>query len=159
MASLLVFLRFIGNLATLARSLAFILFYGPQFLRQRRCYFMSFTIPSFPLAVNIWRNGSGPPAVPDVVTVGNLTWGRRVTTATGVPNDASPDTLLALLLVPALTDVRDISTPSGADLVEVPAGSGRLYQAKQVDDIGKGFANEHRFAVIYKLFPWPQPIP
>jgi hypothetical protein len=79
--------------------------------------------------------------------------------------------VVPLLLLPALTDIRDkASTPGhGPDLVEVPVGSGRWYCPQVVDDIGKGFANEHRFATLQKVWAdfgpftnlpsWPAPIP
>jgi len=82
------------------------------------------------------------------------------------------------LLVPKLTDIRPPGLSSGTnvwgDLVEVPAGSSRWYMVIQVDDVGKGFPNEHRFAYLLPLFnstmiglvqnagapnPWPVPIP
>jgi hypothetical protein len=62
------------------------------------------------------------------------------------------------LLLPALTDIRYSSLlPSGAwvgDCVEAPAGSGRYYAVWAVDDAGKGFANEHRVAILYPLTDW-----
>jgi hypothetical protein len=58
------------------------------------------------------------------------------------------------------TDIRDLNTATGYDIVEVPAGTGRLYLVEQVDDVGKGFLNEHRCATLSKgLFTWPSPIP
>ncbi len=49
--------------------------------------------------------------------------------------------------------------PGGADVVEAPAGSGRLYTVSYVNDSGAGFPNEHRFAVVIKAVPWPAPLP
>lgn len=64
------------------------------------------------------------------------------------------------LLLPMGTDIRDLNTATGYDIVEVPAGTGRLYLVEQVDDVGKGFLNEHRCATLSKgLFTWPSPIP
>jgi hypothetical protein len=63
------------------------------------------------------------------------------------------------LLLPKDTDIRDSKALSGEDMVEVPAGSGRLYTSKWVDDCGKGFTNEHRFSVIFGLPPWGVPFP
>jgi hypothetical protein len=72
-----------------------------------------------------------------------------------------------ILLLPALTDVRpalptDPTDPSGgvtiSDQVEVPKGSGRIYVVLSADDIGKGFPNEHRAALIQMLTtPFPMP--
>lgn len=117
-------------------------------------------LPVFNLTVNIWRNQSDVGVhPPDVVTLGNLAWGRRV----NVPAVGAADAYgVMTLLLPALTDIRDNPlSPANADFVEVPAGSGRIYGVIVVDDMGKGFANEHRAAVIQKTsgFPWPNPIP
>jgi hypothetical protein len=125
---------------------------------------MAFILPAFNLSVNIWRSSAGQPPVgaPDVVTIGNLAMGRRVqvgsiggTTSLGVPFYGMS------LLVPALTDVRADPYFTSADTVEVPAGSGRWYYVVFVDDIGKGFANEHRAAqlVQYLRPTWPVPTP
>jgi hypothetical protein len=62
-------------------------------------------------------------------------------------------------LFPPGTDIRDGSGPSGIDSLECPAGSGRYYYVTNVDDIAKGFANEHRYALVQKYPPWPEPIP
>jgi len=64
------------------------------------------------------------------------------------------------LLVPKLVDVRGPQDTVSADLVEVPAGSGRWYVVVAVDDIGKGFSNEHRTASIFALAArWVAPYP
>lgn len=74
------------------------------------------------------------------------------------------------LLFPAETDVRDESTGPNADVIECPAGSGRLYLALYVDDVAKGFPNEYRQVIVAKVFTstnplitnfpyWPTPIP
>jgi hypothetical protein len=58
-------------------------------------------------------------------------------------------------------------------MVEVPSGSGRYYVVVAVDDVGRGFLNEHRYALVlpyYGYYPviivngwaapaWPTPIP
>jgi hypothetical protein len=69
-----------------------------------------------------------------------------------------------VLLLPKGTDVRDELNATGRDGVECPAGSGRFYEVIFVDDIGKGFPNEHRGATMEKTFgpgptEWPTPIP
>jgi len=120
---------------------------------------MPFRVPAFPLAINIWRAATGVTNPPDVVTVCNLTVGRRATATTGIPEDLDPDTVCLMAYLPKLSDVRDSYSAGGADIVEIPAGSLRYYTVKQVDDVGKGFVNEFRFAVVVKLAPWPSPIP
>jgi hypothetical protein len=125
---------------------------------------MAFRTPTFNLTVNIWRFGTLVGNPPDVVTVGNLAFGRR-----GHTLDGSVTTSGAMfLLVPKLTDIRGkAESPLAApyDKVEVPAGSGRYYIVDFVDDSGKGFLNEHRVAIIYQanfiaLVPnWPLPTP
>jgi hypothetical protein len=111
---------------------------------------MAYIVPAMPLGVNVWL----PPAVfppvglPSVVTVGNLSPGRRVAAAYRTGQDE------VFVLLPALTDVRI------GGVVEVPAGSGRYYKVASVDDLGKGFANEHRYAAIVADYAsWPVPYP
>jgi hypothetical protein len=126
---------------------------------------MPFVVPQFPLECNIFtaHNIAAPPRLTEEC---NLAWGHRVAMpAIGATADNSylgfPGTMT--LLLPALTDIRDAFNASSYDSVECPAGSGRYYDVLYVDDIGKGFANEHRGAVIQKiqggLIAWPTPIP
>ena len=131
---------------------------------------MPFILPTFVLPVNIWRVGGigGTYAAPDVQTFGNLSPGKRTMLQI---NPASGDAgkIPMELLLPPLTDIRAAWNSLNADLVEVPAGSTRFYNVQFVDDIGKGFANEHRFAMLYQLEgtpgvepfgqPWPVPMP
>jgi hypothetical protein len=120
---------------------------------------MSYRIPTFNLTVNVWRAGTAVTDPPDLTTLGCMSIGRSTTMTTGIPEDPSVDTVTIRLFVPKLTDVRDAVSPPGADTLEVPAGTGRYYIVRQVDDVGKGFPNEFRFAAIAKLAPWPAPIP
>jgi len=120
---------------------------------------MSYTLPAFNLVVNIWHNGTPISNPPDLITVGNLAYGRRVTTQYWDWADSGISSVFAPLLLPPLVDVRDPMTGPGRDTIEVPAGSGRFYEVDYVDDVGKGFPNEHRFALMRKLIPWPVPIP
>jgi hypothetical protein len=77
---------------------------------------------------------------------------------TGGTNQVGVVTLTMNLLLPALVDIRGPQDTIGADQVEVPAGSGRWYSVVGVDDIGKGFANEHRSAALVAIFgTWPAP--
>jgi hypothetical protein len=111
-----------------------------------------YTLPTFNLVCSIWRTGwaARTYAAPDVSSPCNLTPGRRVFTSRQAAflNTAAPASLMFLLL-PKLTDIRPaIASNNTEDLVEVPAGSKRFYEVQQVDDIGKGFLNEHRFATL-----------
>jgi hypothetical protein len=64
------------------------------------------------------------------------------------------------LLLPPFIDVRGPQDTVSFDMVEVPEGTGRWYQVTGVDDIGKGFDNEHRTASIYALVRgWTAPYP
>jgi len=135
---------------------------------------MAFTVPVFPLLCDIW---TGPWLTRSLRHSGvacNLAWGKRGNIGLGsgyIVEDATHQIPMVLLL-PKLTDIWDGSGLFGAvaDLVECPAGSGRWYGVSNVDDIGKGFANEHRAAVLMKMYEaidptrlaglaWPQPIP
>ena len=120
---------------------------------------MAYTLPTFNLVVNLWHSGHVPPAAPDLVTVGNLTPGRReITPYVLEPGGAALEANMYLLL-PAGTDIRDAKGGTGNDLAEVPAGSGRFYTVKFVDDVAFGFANEHRVAQLAGNTGWPVPFP
>lgn len=131
---------------------------------------MAFTIPEFPLSCDIYT-GPWLTKVFRLNVMGNLGVGKRVLQiAAGdyPPNDKAQ--VISQLLLPAGTDVRDWAGTGPADIVEVPSGSGRWYFVAAVDDAGKGFPNEHRFAWIlkasskipgsfYGTMVWPTPIP
>lgn len=115
---------------------------------------MAFRIPTFPLVVNIWRTPAIPPVGPPaVITVGNLSPGRR-TLGFGV----GPSLVMELLL-PAGTDIQCAANSVVPDAVEVPGGSGRFYKVFGVDDVAKGFANQYRLALIQSAPVWPVPYP
>lgn len=124
---------------------------------------MPFRLPTFNLMVGIWRGSTPHTSPPDVIAMGNLSPGRIVAVAQQNAVLATPGAILGwmYLRLPALTDIRDgILGATSLDQVEVPLGSGRFYRAVYVDDIGKGFANEHRYAYLCKgSDPWPEPIP
>jgi len=135
---------------------------------------MAFTLPAFNLLCKIYTG----PYDTRVLRLGavpcNLAMGRRIIWGFHDPTNMGYGAASASLLLPALTDIRDPVAQgvpgSTADLVEVPAGSGRWYTVDSVDDIGKGFSNEHRFAWLAKLnsnsgrpnttgLYWPIPMP
>jgi len=120
---------------------------------------MAFLLPTFNLQVNIWRAGNGPPNPPDVATVGNLTPGRRHITPYALEPGGPQVAANMFLLLPRGTDIRDAKAATGDDLVEVPAGSGRFYMCRFVDDVAFGFSNEHRLAQLEGFGPWPVPFP
>lgn len=120
---------------------------------------MAFTLPNFNLTCNVFDAGVFVPP-PRLTVACNLAWGRRVNVASG-PEEGygfTPNVSMSLLL-PKLTDIRSDRNIEGPDLIECPAGSGRLYVVTMVDDIGKGFANEHRCASLRQVQDWPTPIP
>lgn len=121
--------------------------------------------PTYNLSANVWRGNLDPTADPPTLTTdANLAWGKRGgPAATGGTGSLGVIATAPQLLVPAGTDLR--SAEKGApndDWVEVPAGTGRIYACVYVEDIGKGFSNEHRGALLVSApddFPWPFPIP
>jgi hypothetical protein len=127
---------------------------------------MAFVLPNFNLTVNIWRAGSGYGInPPDVVTVGNLTPGKRVLQSpllVSLPIGPTHQYNLGIimeLLLPAGTDIQPfnpVAGGTGADAVEAPAGSGKYYMVLAVDDVGKGFANEHVLALMVRATPGAQ---
>ena len=128
---------------------------------------MAYRLPTFNLLCNI----SGPPTAgtPGIPSGPfrvyhkecQLTYGRRVQVAsTGGTLQAGILTLTMNLLLPAGTDIRGPQDIGSFDMVEVPAESGRWYEVVGVDDIGKGFANEHRTASVFALAKtWTPPYP
>jgi len=122
-----------------------------------------FTIPTFNLTCNLWTAGTFPGAPRVAAMPCNLQAGRRLHVLDYQENVGITATGSAMFLLTASgSDVRDLYTLAGSDVVEVPAGSGRFYMVQVTDDVGKGFPNEFRFSVICKstLVPnWPVPIP
>lgn len=113
---------------------------------------MAFSVPQMPLSCDVY---SGPWLTKSLrFSVDcNLQFSRR---AHSFAEGDTTDTLLrngpVYLLVPALTDLRDRSCNiAHSDIVEVPSGSGRWYGIIFVDDVGKGFDNEYRLAVLLKI--------
>jgi hypothetical protein len=118
---------------------------------------MGYQLPNFNLVCNIIDNTTYP--LPRVTSDCNLAWGNRVNVAsTGGTGAIGIPLVCMTLLLPPLTDVRGPLSSTGADTVECPAGSGRYYAVVFVDDIGKGFDNEHRAAML-EQFQVPTPLP
>jgi hypothetical protein len=131
---------------------------------------MAFTLPVFNLSVDIW---TGPWATKAfrLNVMANLAWGKRINFASQqISAEGYPSAIPMTLLLPSGTDIRSYLTAGVADFVEVPSGSGRWYGVNAVDDIGKGFPNEHRGAYVtavsqflnsmtYPALSWPVPMP
>lgn len=128
---------------------------------------MAYRLPTFNIVCNISQPPVlGTPSIPDgpyrlYHQECQLTYGRRVNVvSTGGTGEAGTLVLSMNLLLPPLTDVRGPQDIGGFDMVEVPAESGRWYQVTAVDDIGKGFSNEHRTACLFALAgSWVPPYP
>lgn len=134
---------------------------------------MAFSLPDFNLQCAIHTGGTPFPfGIQRLLSDCNLAYGRRVTGAQTFVGESNLETVLPTLLLPPLTDIRDLRCGPVVDRVEVPVSSGRWYNVFSVEDAGKGFANEHRCALLYpisqSLIPsspeyaglfWPVPIP
>lgn len=133
---------------------------------------MAYTLPVFPILCKIYPGPYDFHLPLRVLSPCNLAQGLRVFQSS-FPQEQPPGltSSLSQLLLPPGTDVRDCFSVGGEpDVIECPAGSGRWYQVSQVDDFGKGFPNEHRFALMYKIGEildattyaglfWPTPLP
>jgi hypothetical protein len=131
---------------------------------------VGFRVPAFPLFADFYTAGGlgGTYGLPRVHAPCNLSPGRRVLT-TGLRSSPSGFIPLQMeLLLPVHTDIRANWNTVVADIVEVPAGSKRFYLCASVDDVGKGFPNEYRLAIIEYSSngnasllggPFPAPVP
>lgn len=133
---------------------------------------MGFRPPAFPLTASVWHNGGvgGAYATPDLVLTVNLSPGRRVLVAQALVSSPGQTPWFVELLAPMRSDIRAAWNGGVSDLVEVPAGTGRFYVVYAVDDVGRGFLNEYRLALVnYQpsgtavfgagLHPAPVPLP
>jgi len=114
---------------------------------------VSFTLPTFNLVCDIYTGPWLSKALRSPGVQCNLAFGKRVN---GFPTfDTAGDQLAAsfemYLLLPAGTDVRSKIISGQGDIIDVPAGSSRWYGVFAVDDVGKGFANEHRVADLVQI--------
>lgn len=132
---------------------------------------MAFSVPTFNLVCEVW---SGPWLAKSFrfSSPCNLAFGRRVQQQ--FLDFDTPElvvgTFQMALLLPALTDLRDRNQGFDNDVIEVPVGSGRWYGLNSYDDVGKGFDNEYRLALVTKIsqamdatkyagLDWPFPCP
>lgn len=135
---------------------------------------MAYVLPTFNLLANVWHAYDATLtnyASPDATVLVNLSPGKRTMVA------ADPGFTSSILynfvmemLVAKDTDIRTSNETTLADLIECPKDTGRFYAVRYVDDIGKGFANEHRLVLvrmwnrdpmIFKdtTVPFPVPLP
>lgn len=123
---------------------------------------MAFVLPTFPITCEIFDSGLPPPAGPARIS-GQPCQLRAPQANMTIIIPAAGATSSVVLLLPPGTDIRDPwNAPINSnDYVEAPSGSGRFYRVMFMDDIAKGFSNEHRFAVLIKVsgLPWPTPSP
>lgn len=130
---------------------------------------MAYVLPDFNLTCDVYRGPWATKALAISAQVCNLAYSKRgqIPSVFHTFNEWS---VQMSLLVPPLVDIRDLSCAAVEDVIECPAGSGRWYQVGSVDDIGKGFPNEHRCAILFKIseallgapytgLMWPAPIP
>lgn len=112
---------------------------------------MAVFAPDFNILCNVWRLPNAFPAAPDFQFSCQLYLASRglLDITPGVPGQWVPPIYLRL---PAFTDIRPV------DQVECPAGTGRLYLVRWVEDLHKGFPNEYRVGVLEQTAqPFPLP--
>jgi hypothetical protein len=132
---------------------------------------MAFAVPTFNLTAAIWT-GPYKTKIHRFDVRCNLAFGRRIQQPVVDDLDAYSitGTLQMALLFPALTDLHDFNSGHDNDVIECPIGTGRWYGLIAYDDVGKGFSNEYRLAVVSKIseavnpteYPgllWPTPTP
>lgn len=130
---------------------------------------MAFTLPTFNLLCDIYTGPWLTRALRLSAEPCNLAFGRRVQQSSNIDPFEDLSFVQPTLLLNAGVDVRSLVNAVEQDVVECPSGSGRWYQVIGVDDIGKGFANEHRAAILQQIFDainppaypfkWPAPMP
>ena len=117
-----------------------------------------YSTPTFPLVAAIVGGGVLDNTQARLTAPCNLALGKGVHVQGWFDLDGA-DALFTKALMPRGTDVRDRFSDGGPDAVECPSGSGRWYLVHTVLDVGSGFPNEYRLAVIYKTGTWPTPLP
>lgn len=117
---------------------------------------MSFVIPNFNLQFDAWT--ADPQDVPTVPPAGGprlsgqdcaLVYGPRINGSSEL-TDGETDRVgnWMFLLLPVDSGLRGYENENGADIVEVPQGTGRFYLVRGVDLVGYGWPNEHKCAVL-----------
>lgn len=120
-----------------------------------------YNIPTFNLVCNINTGGEFPGTFRLESPCALAVFKKVGAVSTGGTGEIGVPLLTMWLLLPKLTDIRGPFINEGdgpADYVECPAGSGRIYLVAMVDDSGKGYMNEYRFAILQQQsMPIPQP--
>jgi len=121
---------------------------------------MSFSLPTFNITCNIYTGPFLTKVLRGSAVPCNLAWGKRVNSFWNLNADAETGagSPLMIILLPAGTDIRTYLFYGVEDYVECPSGSGRWYGVTAVDDIGKGFSNEHRAAWLTQISQWLDPV-
>lgn len=115
-------------------------------------------LPAFGVPANVWRFANWVAFFPpDVVTESELIL-RKPVVFINNNGAAFTQSFVVELWFPPLTDVRGWAGHVDPDVVEFPAGSGRLYTTIYVDDYAKGLPNEFRVAFCTP-FQMPVPLP
>lgn len=123
---------------------------------------MAFSPPTFNLLCDVYTFGTYPIGPPRLAGISCQWRGIGKMTAVQSLNQIAFFSVLTEILLPIGTDVRgDFETPiNNPDTIVLSPGSLDLpFQTADVTDVGKGFTNEYRVAFVYKLAPWPVPIP
>ena len=130
---------------------------------------MAHKLPDFNLSANIWWDTLTNPLwwtlAPDVISPCALVFGGWHTPVSGPPTiyPGTQQVMWRCLYLPKGTDIRNRQQGGQRNSeCEVPAGSGRWYYVWDVDDVGKGHANEFRLAYMFPVLrpaPWPTPMP
>jgi hypothetical protein len=142
---------------------------------------MAFNTPTFNLTVNLWSATlvTNPPTMSFLAC---LSPGRR--TMLLAPSTLTNPVYVQVptwgptseLMCPKGTDIRGAQNSGMTNVVECPAGSARYYLVLFVEDVGKGFPNEYRLALLKQcdfgtvaltdfqavfgtVPPWPVPTP
>jgi hypothetical protein len=127
----------------------------------------TYRVPTFNVTCNVFTGTAtvappGPGVEPRVPALPcQLTYGTRVNVvSTGGTAAAGVLVQTMNLLVAKGSDLRGPQDVGNPDVIEVPAGTGRWYTVCFVDDIGRGFSNEHRTAGIFAIpHSWLSPYP
>jgi len=132
---------------------------------------MAYQAPVFNLEVDIYSVVLPSTKTYRLTSLCNLAMGRRQAfPVLGGGPGAGVESYTPALMLPAGTDIRCRVQGVEDDICECPRLSGRWYQVCGVDDVGKGFANEYRFAFLRQIgaysgwvalgIPWwPVPMP